>query len=80
MLLSSFADRSNLFVNSMPIRVSNGLAKEDFNRKLFGNRGVNGIDGTLGTAIELLMNPRIKFLLTGDLALLRDSNAFCQAI
>ena len=46
----------------------------------FGNRGVNGIDGTLGTAMGIAHgsdNP--SFLLTGDLAFLHDSNALLFA-
>ena len=45
-------------------------------RILEGNRGVNGIDGTLGTALglaHLANNP--CFLITGELAFLHDSNA-----
>ena len=58
----------------MPIEISNGLAKKTSNRKLFGNRGVNGIDGTLGTAIGIAHESEDpSFLLTGDLALLHDS-------
>ena len=75
-------DRSNLFVaNSMPIRdIEWFWQKKTSNRKLFGNRGVNGIDGTLGTAIGIAHeseNP--SFLLTGDLAFLHDSNAMLFA-
>jgi 2-succinyl-5-enolpyruvyl-6-hydroxy-3-cyclohexene-1-carboxylate synthase len=45
-------------------------------RKLFGNRGVNGIDGTLGTAMGLAHQAeQPTFLLTGELAFLHDSNA-----
>ena len=71
-------DRSNLFVaNSMPIRdIEWFWQKKTSNRKLFGNRGVNGIDGTLGTAIGIAHeSEHPSFLLTGDLAFLHDSNA-----
>ena len=71
-------DHSNLFIsNSMPIRDIEWFWKKNASkRKLFGNRGVNGIDGTLGTAIGIAHtadNP--SFLITGDLAFLHDSNA-----
>ena len=75
-------DRSNLFVaNSMPIRdIEWFWQKKTSNRKLFGNRGVNGIDGTLGTAIGIAHESEDpSFLLTGDLALLHDSNAMLFA-
>ena len=75
-------DRSNLFVaNSMPIRdIEWFWQKKTSNRKFFGNRGVNGIDGTLGTAIGIAHeSEHPSFLLTGDLAFLHDSNAMLFA-
>jgi 2-succinyl-5-enolpyruvyl-6-hydroxy-3-cyclohexene-1-carboxylate synthase len=42
---------------------------------IFSNRGANGIDGTLGTALGVAQGGRPAFLLTGDLAFLHDSNA-----
>jgi 2-succinyl-5-enolpyruvyl-6-hydroxy-3-cyclohexene-1-carboxylate synthase len=63
--------------NSMPIRDLElfWYAKEK-KRKIFGNRGVNGIDGTLGTALGLAhLSDSPTFLLTGELAFLHDSNA-----
>ena len=75
-------DQSNLFVaNSMPIRDLEWFwQKKTSNRKLFGNRGVNGIDGTLGTAIGIAHGTEDpSFLLTGDLAFLHDSNALLFA-
>ena len=75
-------DSSNVFIaNSMPIRdVEWFWQKKTCNRKLFGNRGVNGIDGTLGTAIGIAHESEDpSFLLTGDLAFLHDSNALLFA-
>ncbi|MGB3613108.1 MAG: 2-succinyl-5-enolpyruvyl-6-hydroxy-3-cyclohexene-1-carboxylic-acid synthase [Elainellaceae cyanobacterium] len=40
------------------------------------NRGANGIDGTLSTAVGVAHGNRPSVLLTGDLALLHDSNGF----
>ena len=63
--------------NSMPIRDLEWFWKgSDLGRTLSGNRGVNGIDGTLGTALGIAhdsQNP--SYLLTGELAFLHDSNA-----
>lgn len=42
---------------------------------VFANRGANGIDGTLGTAMGIAHGGEPAFLLTGDLAFLHDSNA-----
>lgn len=39
------------------------------------NRGANGIDGTLGTALGMAHRGQPAVLLTGDLAFLHDSNA-----
>lgn len=67
-----------LFVaNSMPVRDleyfcpanSRGLA-------VHCNRGANGIDGTLSTALGLAHGSQPSVLLTGDLALLHDANGF----
>jgi len=43
---------------------------------LFFNRGANGIDGTLSTAFGVAHGGRPAVLLTGDLALLHDTNGF----
>jgi 2-succinyl-5-enolpyruvyl-6-hydroxy-3-cyclohexene-1-carboxylate synthase len=68
-----------LFVaNSMPVRdleyvwpaTPRGL-------EVFYNRGANGIDGTLSTALGVAHgSERPAVLLTGDLALLHDTNGF----
>jgi 2-succinyl-5-enolpyruvyl-6-hydroxy-3-cyclohexene-1-carboxylate synthase len=73
---------SNLYcANSMPIRDLEWFWKPSVqNRNLFGARGVNGIDGTLGTAIGIAhQSNQPTFLLTGELAFLHDSNALLFA-
>ncbi len=67
-----------LFVaNSMPVRDLEYFCPAN-NRSLavHCNRGANGIDGTLSTALGLAHGNRPAVLLTGDLALLHDTNGF----
>ena len=67
-----------LFVaNSMPVRDLEYFCPAN-NRGLsvHCNRGANGIDGTLSTALGLAHGNRPAVLLTGDLALLHDTNGF----
>jgi 2-succinyl-5-enolpyruvyl-6-hydroxy-3-cyclohexene-1-carboxylate synthase len=73
---------SNFYcANSMPIRDLEWFWKPSKQRRnLFGARGVNGIDGTLGTAIGIAhQSNQPTFLLTGELAFLHDSNALLFA-
>jgi 2-succinyl-5-enolpyruvyl-6-hydroxy-3-cyclohexene-1-carboxylate synthase len=72
---------SSLFAaNSMPVRDMEFVwpAGDRGIRVLF-NRGANGIDGTLSTALGIAHNGPPAALLTGDLALLHDSNGFLLA-
>ena len=46
---------------------------------LYGNRGVNGIDGTISTALGLAANSRPTYLVTGDLSLFHDLNGLAVA-
>jgi len=65
----------------MPIRDLEWFWKgSDLGRTLYGNRGVNGIDGTLGTALGIAHHSKgPSFLLTGELAFLHDSNALLSS-
>jgi len=70
--------RSSVFVaNSMPVRDMEFVwpANDRGIRVLF-NRGANGIDGTLSSALGAAHGAAPTVLLTGDLALLHDSNGF----
>jgi 2-succinyl-5-enolpyruvyl-6-hydroxy-3-cyclohexene-1-carboxylate synthase len=73
----SIPDRSNLFVSSsMPIRDVEWFAAPRDRLQVYANRGVNGIDGVVSTAIGVALHTnRPTFLLIGDLAFLHDSNA-----
>ncbi len=82
-LLSEYlpVDAQLYCANSMPIRDMEWFWKPSVqNRNLFGARGVNGIDGTLGTAIGIAhQHDQPTYLLTGELAFLHDSNALLFA-
>jgi 2-succinyl-5-enolpyruvyl-6-hydroxy-3-cyclohexene-1-carboxylate synthase len=63
--------------NSMPIRDMEFVwPANDQEYRVFFNRGANGIDGTLSTALGVAHGGAPAVLLTGDLALLHDSNGF----
>jgi 2-succinyl-5-enolpyruvyl-6-hydroxy-3-cyclohexene-1-carboxylate synthase len=66
--------------NSMPIRDMEFVwPANDRGFRVFFNRGANGIDGTLSTALGVAHGGGPACLLTGDLALLHDSNGFLIA-
>jgi 2-succinyl-5-enolpyruvyl-6-hydroxy-3-cyclohexene-1-carboxylate synthase len=67
--------------SSMPVRdVEYFWPVNDRGRRFYYNRGANGIDGTLSTALGVAQaGGEPAFLLTGDLALLHDTNGFLLA-
>jgi len=66
--------------NSMPVRDMEFVwPANDRGYRVFCNRGANGIDGTLSTALGVAHGGAPAVLLTGDLALLHDSNGFLTA-
>ncbi|MGD1937517.1 MAG: 2-succinyl-5-enolpyruvyl-6-hydroxy-3-cyclohexene-1-carboxylic-acid synthase [Cyanophyceae cyanobacterium] len=71
---------TNLFISSsMPVRdIEWFLPPNQSQIKPFFNRGANGIDGSLSTAMGIAhSNPKkLTVMLTGDLALLHDTNGF----
>ncbi len=78
-LLSRYLpEETPLFVaSSMPVRdVEYFWPANDRRVRPHFNRGANGIDGTLSTALGIAHGNRPAVLLTGDLALLHDSNGF----
>jgi 2-succinyl-5-enolpyruvyl-6-hydroxy-3-cyclohexene-1-carboxylate synthase len=67
-----------LFINSsMPVRdVEFFWAPGNSRVQPYFNRGANGIDGTLSTALGIAHRQQSSVMLTGDLALLHDTNGF----
>ncbi|RCJ17282.1 2-succinyl-5-enolpyruvyl-6-hydroxy-3-cyclohexene-1-carboxylic-acid synthase [Nostoc sp. ATCC 43529] len=67
-----------LFIaNSMPVRDVEFFWKPNNLRvRSYFNRGANGIDGTLSTALGIAYRQQSSVMLTGDLALLHDTNGF----
>jgi 2-succinyl-5-enolpyruvyl-6-hydroxy-3-cyclohexene-1-carboxylate synthase len=63
--------------NSMPVRDVEFFWKPN-NLKIrpYFNRGANGIEGTLSTALGIAYYQQSSVMLTGDLALLHDTNGF----
>jgi len=66
-----------LIANSLPVRDVEWFWQPN-QRQIYPlfNRGANGIDGTLSTALGIAHNHKSAVCLTGDLALLHDSNGF----
>ena len=76
-LMKTVTYGEQLFVaNSNAIRLVDrlsGVSENSF--KIFGNRGVNGIDGILSTVAGLAMQTKARtYLLVGDLTLFHDMN------
>ena len=76
-LMKTLACGEQLFVaNSNAIRLVDrlsGVSENSF--QIFGNRGVNGIDGILSTVAGLAMQTKARtYLLVGDLTLFHDMN------
>ncbi|MFN6469973.1 MAG: 2-succinyl-5-enolpyruvyl-6-hydroxy-3-cyclohexene-1-carboxylic-acid synthase [Nostoc sp. SerVER01] len=67
-----------LFIaNSMPVRDVEFFWKpNNLKVRSYFNRGANGIDGTLSTALGIAHRQQSSVMLTGDLALLHDTNGF----
>lgn len=76
-LLKLLPNGSDIFVSSsMPVRdIDTFLLATPKDLRIFANRGANGIDGVVSTALGLSQgNQRETYLLIGDLAFLHDVN------
>ena len=78
LLSQILAPATPIFIaNSMPVRDVEFFWKpNNLEIKPFFNRGANGIDGTLSTALGVAHRNQSSIMLTGDLALLHDTNGF----
>ena len=66
--------------NSMSIRDMDYFWRtEESDVRVFGNRGVNGIDGTISSALGVAANGKPTLLVTGDLSFFHDMNALAMA-
>ncbi|ATP41534.1 2-succinyl-5-enolpyruvyl-6-hydroxy-3-cyclohexene-1-carboxylic-acid synthase [Solibacillus sp. R5-41] len=79
-MLENLPNEADLFVSSsMPIRdLDTFLTTSQKDLQVFANRGTNGIDGVMSTALGFSKGrpQRQTYLLIGDLAFLHDLNAF----
>ena len=78
LLSQTLPDRTPVFLaNSMSVRNAEFFWQpNDKNIVPYFSRGANGIDGTLSTALGIAHHNQPAILLTGDLALLHDTNGF----
>ena len=78
LLSQTLPPKTPIFIsNSMPVRDVEFFWQPN-NTKIqpFFNRGANGIDGILSTALGIAHRHQSSIMLTGDLALLHDTNGF----
>lgn len=66
--------------NSTPVRDAEFFwPVNELRREIFFNRGANGIDGIVSTAMGIASESRSTFLITGDLAFLHDQNGLLNS-
>ena len=75
--MSQATDESAFVSNSMPIRDVDNLLF-DSEVEVYANRGANGIDGVISTALGMAVHKRVT-LLIGDLAFYHDMNGLLMA-
>ncbi|NCO76249.1 MAG: 2-succinyl-5-enolpyruvyl-6-hydroxy-3-cyclohexene-1-carboxylic-acid synthase [Cyanobacteria bacterium] len=78
MLSQYLPEKTPIFIaNSMSVRYAEFFWQKN-NRQIqtYFSRGTNGIEGTLSTALGIAYQNKPTVLLTGDLALLHDTNGF----
>jgi 2-succinyl-5-enolpyruvyl-6-hydroxy-3-cyclohexene-1-carboxylate synthase len=74
-------EKATLFVgNSMPIRdLDSFFTNNKKSIKVLANRGANGIDGTVSTALGAALNSKPLYLVLGDLTFFHDLNGLIAA-
>lgn len=74
-------EQSSIMVgNSMPIRDVDDFFHSNYKSiKLYGNRGVNGIDGLVSTALGISAAVENAYLIVGDLSFYHDMNGLLAA-
>jgi 2-succinyl-5-enolpyruvyl-6-hydroxy-3-cyclohexene-1-carboxylate synthase len=80
-LMATLPEGSSLVLSSsMPVRDVEWFAAPRVGVEVFSNRGANGIDGVVSTAVGVaLATHRPTALLVGDVALLHDTNGMLMA-
>lgn len=76
LISGNLPNNTNIFLaNSMTVRYAESFwLKNSTNNSMYCNRGANGIDGTLSTAMGIAHTGKPTLMVTGDLAFLHDSN------
>ena len=73
--------RSRLMVSSsMPVRDVEWYSAPRDDLTVYANRGANGIDGVVSTAVGLALSGEPVTLLVGDVALVHDTNGLLGAV
>jgi 2-succinyl-5-enolpyruvyl-6-hydroxy-3-cyclohexene-1-carboxylate synthase len=78
LLSQTLPPQTPVFISSStPVRdVESFWTPNNLELRPFFNRGANGIDGSLSTALGMAYRQQSSIMLTGDLALLHDTNGF----
>ena len=69
------AGRALVVSSSMPVRDLEWYSRPQSSRRVLSNRGANGIDGVISTALGVAATGTPTTALVGDVAFLHDSNA-----
>ncbi|WP_429971688.1 2-succinyl-5-enolpyruvyl-6-hydroxy-3-cyclohexene-1-carboxylic-acid synthase [Fructilactobacillus sp. Tb1] len=72
-------DNQLFLANSMTVRDFDQYFNPKHSLKILGNRGANGIDGTISTATGMAINQKPTWLVIGDLAFYHDMNGLMLA-